>query len=995
MFSRRNIQFFSLLVAMQIVVFGWLGWLYVETPPEAHAFIQRLLYREELVDAPLRVGASPSISETDNLLEVSGGRFTEAGWQVESVDDFIDFDIKTSCRGSITFDVTGLNETVMNGRDFGSLFSMYDDYETGVQINPDYFVGACYESAVFIGGTEERELRPPNRTCDDIRGGRSLISDPGAEVCVFNSTSYLFNDLIVQHHLGKISSYQHGKQSDGAPYLRYEGVEKLTGEQNPPHPTWDPDATYTFEITWNPLREPDNVARLRVRRIELPREPAKDDPGIINFVSEDGQSVVFDTIITENEMGHWAPVMGRLRLGNSSILTPEGSRLTGHAIPGAVFSNVSVQGTQCDPDVRGCPTYENTSCTVLEGPDASVDPTFIPYVQEDPPLVSGLDVDKPPDLFDFSIKPNFSLPPLKIEVRFRGDTYAKFLKENIESPRTRLRPATKSPRRGDKASVIVQNEHFKGTPDEAFTAWFVDDVFQGGVVAGGKWIDEVLDDVDEHQQVKHAALIGPACRPITRTPAPGDDENNNGMSDRWERQYFGGEADPDGNPDGDGCFSGIPRNAYGQPLFSAPLLYAVVDGEERFMRLDGPLTNLMEYILGTDPTDADTDGDGVNDGCDVLGKGQMVFEFVTDKPVRQSYRVRGSSSGPNFHFLSSFVSNEEPLQVSAGGQFSVAFVHSPELPQPDGEVTVTASVAGGKNSLENLDFQWSVVKPTQINLCDPAQRCGVGRNQITHNIGNARPGDVITFEVVVSERATGQRIREQYDLVVQGGASIAISVCGDGDTSCSRCDDTDQVPARGQYVKAVAQLAQASSGGRSYIWNLDGRNINDTRVSNNQFCFETTKASPSAHSVGLIVHNEVGQQYVAPTVNVQVGYPLIDFEINPSPIFSNNMVEVRAIPQNFPSAPVGFDFEWVIDGVKQTTFTDTIQFAAGDGGDRHAVSLRVRYLSSPEITLSASTEIRVETGLAVVHNARAFASRMYVSTKGALKDAIANVFDLL
>jgi hypothetical protein len=60
-----------------------------------------------------------------------------------------------------------------------------------------------------------------------------------------------------------------------------------------------------------------------------------------------------------------------------------------------------------------------------------------------------------------------------------------------------------------------------------------------------------------------------------------DDSDDDGLPDDWEEENFG-DLNQGGNDDSDG---------------------------------DG-LTNNQEYWLGTDPTDADTDGDGIRDGDD-------------------------------------------------------------------------------------------------------------------------------------------------------------------------------------------------------------------------------------------------------------------------------------------------------------------------------------------------------------------------------------------
>jgi hypothetical protein len=76
------------------------------------------------------------------------------------------------------------------------------------------------------------------------------------------------------------------------------------------------------------------------------------------------------------------------------------------------------------------------------------------------------------------------------------------------------------------------------------------------------------------------------------------DGNNDGLSDKWQNQYFGGTSNPDAavgaDPDKDG------------------------------------VVNSSEFAVGTDPTQADSDGDGIPDGVELKAGSDPLN--VQDKP---------------------------------------------------------------------------------------------------------------------------------------------------------------------------------------------------------------------------------------------------------------------------------------------------------------------------------------------------------------------------
>ena len=113
------------------------------------------------------------------------------------------------------------------------------------------------------------------------------------------------------------------------------------------------------------------------------------------------------------------------------------------------------------------------------------------------------------------------------------------------------------------------------------------------------------------------------------------DSTGSGLPDAWELYYFGElGVDPDADPDGDGL-----TNLQEFEIGTDPTSWKDSDGDllpddwEIYYGLDpfdptgdngadgdpdgDGLTNLQEYIHGTNPMVADTDGDGVDDGTEV------------------------------------------------------------------------------------------------------------------------------------------------------------------------------------------------------------------------------------------------------------------------------------------------------------------------------------------------------------------------------------------
>jgi hypothetical protein len=145
-------------------------------------------------------------------------------------------------------------------------------------------------------------------------------------------------------------------------------------------------------------------------------------------------------------------------------------------------------------------------------------------------------------------------------------------------------------------------------------------------------------------------------RSYTKEVADGDDDY---LPDAWETQY------------------GLDLQDNGHIDLSH-------QGENGDFDEDG-LTNREEYLLGTDPTNADTDGDGESDGAEVnaLGSNALIANAITDT-------LMGEIA------LAGYTSSSVPWTMTSGGLLANSF---------RGEATWNFSVPSDGNWLLRLDLE--------------------------------------------------------------------------------------------------------------------------------------------------------------------------------------------------------------------------------------------------------------------------------------------------
>jgi hypothetical protein len=211
---------------------------------------------------------------------------------------------------------------------------------------------------------------------------------------------------------------------------------------------------------------------------------------------------------------------------------------------------------------------------------------------------------------------------------------------------------------------------------------------------------------------------------------PGADSDKDGMPDDWETHYFGN------------------------------LTQGAADDFDK----DG-MTNLQEYTLGTDPTKADTDGDGLSDGDEVN-------KYKTD-PFNPDTDGDGLSDGDEVNKYKT-----DPLKTDTDGDSltdaqEVLFYHTNPLVANTALVTITGAAANMITSGDSgggLDLQGNFLYAVNVSSAGAAGKAGdadftadtvdgvrviAGNNLPTWDtpaIGNGTPNDLVIDKVLQSIR---------------------------------------------------------------------------------------------------------------------------------------------------------------------------------------------------------------------------------------------------
>ena len=447
---------------------------------------------------------------------------------------------------------------------------------------------------------------------------------------------------------------------------------------------WIADRVYHFTFSWG-----EQSAKISVTDTVTGQMDSSELPLPSSFKAQD-QTIVF----------------GVSGLANSPAFPAE---------PGAQYTNITLEATTVETDFEDFDGYPECEFDGGCGCVTESDPTSAPCSES-----SNTRSRQPGgDPFSTSIK------GVSWNSAWEASDIAKYFSwrsdhEN-EQPAVEIRAMTPGLPRGEEVSFIAEPQNYRTRTNNIYYSWCLRDSLTGKIVNYNSVLAGGLPA--ETSSIKLAEGHGECCEWITRTPTV--DLDNDGMDDNWERQMFIGreingrtyntieEVLPNDDPDGDGTvMNRFVNSEEGIPVTVVAGLVDSLGNKYYPGGSDGKLTNVEEYILGTDPLNADTDGDHYPDEADYLGEGQNVLKFVPEQALGTGYyevevSAVGLSSRKKVYVAQSsrrvYPSQKEKFEISLFSDKSVLPVGANDQTR----VNLTVNVIGSDVKTEELDFSWT------------------------------------------------------------------------------------------------------------------------------------------------------------------------------------------------------------------------------------------------------------------------------------------------
>jgi len=470
----------------------------------------------------------------------------------------------------------------------------------------------------------------------------------------------------------------------------------------------------------------------------------------------------------------------------------------------------------------------------------------------------------------------------------------QFQKQSEQNPlpRANIKTSTIVIEPGAEVSAVAQAEGFKTTDGrDLFYAWAIDGASANGTAAGA----------DPQDPPTAAAPNGQHTRP-TQTDADGD-----GMDDDWESRYGlnpGNAGDAGEDLDGDGYVNNVYTNELGEILTVTPPSSC---GPE----FDG--SNLCEYIFGTDPNVADTDGDGFLDGMDVAGLGQveLTFQVPFDAQIGDTIELRLTTLGDSFqqfdreNNLVKVDSQVVVLTVGDAEQVEASLAASNPTPIPGERITLTTTLGQTEYHPGLLTYSWFV------NGTFQADASGESRSTFDYEVPqDALPGDTIAVAVRALNFSTGQESSATVELRVSEVVQLHY--------------DTGQVvPGQPYTVTATLLTGAVDPADLVFHWSKDGEPVVDQSGPGKTTYTEVTEGDPGDDfELGLRVTTpDDSKTFGDVRAVVGVKLPEVDIITTDSFIEPGQVAELTAVPAHFKSQDL--EFRWTVDGQSVAVPLDT------------------------------------------------------------------------
>ncbi len=503
-------------------------------------------------------------------------------------------------------------------------------------------------------------------------------------------------------------------------------------------------------------------------------------------------------------------------------------------------------------------------------------------------------------------------------------------------PEVSISPATPTAVQGQDFVATVQYDSFASQAaagQDFYTVAFVDGKFINGYMAGGS--KEALDQ----QQLRAADPARPDCGVFSRIPKT--DKDHDGMDDDWEVAHGLNPNDPSDagqDPDHDGYKADSFKNIDGQVVQPAPAIQGATLG-------DGVFTNYEEYLMGTDPHVADTDGDGVPDEGDAVGLGQTVIKFPATKALGEpAYNVHiivvGRTGKVNENAVHLVKIDSATKQIQAGTKEKLGVDLSLVSSAPPGGKVVVEALPSGSEQNDLLDtYRWSV----DGNLV--TESSGQGRRTLEYPVQDGTPiGTNLGVTLDVINFKTGQLAHKAMTVVV-------------GDTVLLNFDP--QAVETGATIPIQAELT-SSEPADSFLfnWSLDDKLVPDaSSVGAQKFDAPITARAGGQQAVKVDVYRVSDSALIgSATSTLTVNGPTVSLSITPSQPGLGQQVVAQASADHFASATLLYTF--TLDGAVVEATGPITQLPALSQGE-HSLSVLVRSIEPPAESATANASFTV------------------------------------
>ena len=495
---------------------------------------------------------------------------------------------------------------------------------------------------------------------------------------------------------------------------------------------------------------------------------------------------------------------------------------------------------------------------------------------------------------------------------------------------------------GEEATVVINPSGFGGQEifqNKLYIATFVDGQFMNGVTAGGD--QEALDE----QSLAVTDASRPDCGIYGRVPTL--DVDRDGMDDNWEVRYGlnpANPADAGQDPDNDGYFADSFPNFLGEFMQPAPGVAGASLG-------DGKFTNYEEYLLGTNPLVADSDGDGFQDEADAVGLGQNVVNFIANKPA---------SAGPYLvHTIVIGVlekRNEDEMRLT---KIDSSTIEIPVGIADDLQVTldVVTPIARAGETLEvqtlltdhslpelSYGYRWLINGALQNDLS------GISKKVLRYKVPvGTRTGTQIVIEVQVLDPNTGQLARGRTTIVL-------------GDDLLMEFDPESVELA--QEVLITAQLASGKDPDEVlYLWSLDGLEQHDqSKIGQSVFTLTPSNTGGNSHVVTVqALERATSKKIGEGSAELLVLPPQVALILTPEEPVNFETVTAHAQTEHFAGLTLQYEFR--IDGELQSSGGPQVTFNAGADGSVHTVTVRATSVDQKEFATDAASFVTRPSGL--------------------------------